>query len=126
MAEKDYHSVVESMRLTNGTVWSIPITLAVEPIIAETLTVGEQVALVGEADGVIYGLLDVQSIYEADQHNEALKVFKTNDMAHPGVQKLLSRPSTYVGGPIQVLNRPQPSKFQEFYFDPSETRKIFC
>lgn len=125
LGKDDYDSVVERMRLSDGTVWSIPITLAVEDSVAEAFTTGEQVALIGEQDGIIYGILDVQSIYTVDKKNEAVKVFKTDDEAHPGVQKLLSRPSTYVGGPIQVLNRPKPDKFEEFYFDPSETRRLF-
>ncbi|OBZ15541.1 sulfate adenylyltransferase [Bacillus sp. FJAT-27264] len=124
--EQDYHSVVQNMRLANGTVWSIPITLAVEEEVAAGLTVGEQVTLVGQEDGVIYGVLDVESLYNVDQLVEAQHVFKTTDPEHPGVSKLLARPSTYVGGPITVLNRPQPAKFGEFYFDPSETRKIFA
>lgn len=41
------------------------------------------------------------------------------------LKKLLERPATYVGGPIQVLNRPKPPKFEEFYYDPVDTRKIF-
>jgi sulfate adenylyltransferase len=126
MNEQDYNSVVENMRLADGTVWSIPITLAIEPSIASTLQAGEQVALVGEEDGVTYAILDVSSIFTVDQKNEAVKVFKTDDPEHPGVQKLLSRSATYVGGPIQLLNRPKPKKFAEFYFDPSETRRIFA
>ncbi|NOU92913.1 sulfate adenylyltransferase [Paenibacillus sp. LMG 31456] len=125
LAEQDYTSVVNNMRLADGTVWSIPITLPVEAEVADTLKLGEQVALVGEHDGVVYGILDVQSIYKVDQNNEAIKVFKTDDNEHPGVQKLLSRPNTNIGGPIQVLNRPKPEKFEEFYFDPSETRRLF-
>lgn len=125
MEEKDYHSVLENMRLSNGTVWSIPITLALDESITSTLQIGEQVALVGEQDGVIYGTLEVRSIYNVDQQQEAVKVFKTDDPEHPGVQKLLSRSSIYVGGPIQVLKRPQPEKFGEFYFDPEQTRQIF-
>jgi sulfate adenylyltransferase len=126
MNEQDYNSVVESMRLADGTVWSIPITLAIEAGIASTLQAGEQVALVGEEDGITYAILDVTSIFTVDQKNEAVKVFKTDDTEHPGVQKLLSRSATYVGGPIQLLNRPKPKKFQEFYFDPSDTRRIFA
>ncbi|MDO3680502.1 sulfate adenylyltransferase [Paenibacillus ehimensis] len=125
LGEQDYHSVVERMRLEDGTVWSIPITLAVEPQIARDLAVGQDVALVGAQDGVIYGIIEVQSIYHVDQRKEALNVFKTDDEAHPGVQKLFSRPSTYVGGPIQVLNRPKPDKFEEFYYDPAVTRRLF-
>ncbi|MFB0847024.1 sulfate adenylyltransferase [Paenibacillus oleatilyticus] len=125
LGEQDYHTVVERMRLEDGTVWSIPITLAVEPQIAHDLAIGQEVALVGAQDGVIYGIIEVQSIYHVDQRKEALNVFKTDDEAHPGVQKLFSRPSTYVGGPIQVLNRPKPDKFEEFYYDPAVTRRLF-
>ncbi|QQZ62060.1 sulfate adenylyltransferase [Paenibacillus sonchi] len=124
--EEDYHSVVKSMRLADGTVWSIPVTLSVEDEVASGLAVGDRVSLIGAEDGVIYGLLDIESIYEADQQFEAQNVFKTTDPAHPGVSKLLARASTYVGGPITVLNRPAPEKFKEFYFDPAETRQIFA
>lgn len=124
--EADYHSVVQNMRLANGTVWSIPVTLAVEEEIANGLRIGEQVRLIGQEDGVIYGLLNIESIYKVDQLIEAQHVFKTTDPDHPGVSKLLARPKTYIGGPITVLNRPEPEKFGEFYFDPAETRRIFA
>jgi sulfate adenylyltransferase len=123
--EEDYHSVVNNMRLSNGTVWSIPITLSVYAAKAAELKSGGRASLVGE-DGVTYGILDVQSIYNVDQKHEAVNVFKTDDLEHPGVKKLLERSSTYVGGEITVLNRPQPEKFQEFYFDPAETRRLFA
>ncbi|MFD0681829.1 MULTISPECIES: sulfate adenylyltransferase [unclassified Paenibacillus] len=125
LIEQDYTSIVNNMRLADGTVWSIPITLAVEEDVAESLKIGEQVALVGEHDGVVYGILDVQSIYKVDHKDEAVKVFKTDDIEHPGVQKLFSRPNINIGGPIEVLNRPKPKKFEQFYFDPSETRRLF-
>ncbi|WP_042171384.1 sulfate adenylyltransferase [Paenibacillus gorillae] len=123
--EADYHSVVDRMRLGDGTVWSIPITLAVEETKAAQLQVGTRASLVGE-NGVTYAIIDIESIYSVDHKHEAVQVFKTDDLEHPGVQKLLTRPSTYVGGAITVLNRPQPEKFGEFYFDPSETRRIFA
>jgi len=123
--EADYRSVVDNIRLADGTVWSIPITLAVEDATAAALNIGEQAALVGEDDQVIYGTIRVESIYQVDQKYEAVKVYKTDDIEHPGVQKLLSRPSTYVGGSVTVLNRPKPDKFEEFYFDPAQTRQIF-
>ncbi|TBL69221.1 sulfate adenylyltransferase [Paenibacillus thalictri] len=125
LEEADYLSVVENIRLADGTVWSIPVTLAVEEEIANALSLGQQVALVGEEDQVVYGIIDVRSVYKVDQQKEAVNVFKTDDSEHPGVQKLFSRPSTYIGGPIQLLNRPQPKKFEEYYFTPAETRQIF-
>lgn len=126
MNEQDYQSVVDRMRLADGTVWSIPITLAVDDEKAAELAVGDKAALVGVEDGVVYAVLDVESIYSVDQTAEATKVFKASDSEHPGVKKLFERPSNYVGGSIQVLNRPKPAKFGEFYFDPAETRRIFA
>jgi sulfate adenylyltransferase len=125
MNEADYRSVVEKMRLANGLVWSIPITLAVEDAKAAELSVGQRAALVGE-DGIVYGVIDIESIYKVDQKHEAINIFKTDEVEHPGVAKLYSRPSTYVGGPVTVLNRPVPEKFNEFYFTPEETRRIFA
>lgn len=125
MTEADYQSVVSSMRLANGTLWSIPITLSVTEAEASTLKQDEKAALIGE-DGVIYGVIEVASIYTVDQQKEAINVFKTDDLEHPGVQKLYERSSIYVGGDITILNRPTPEKFNEYYFDPVETRKLFA
>ncbi|MFC5468732.1 sulfate adenylyltransferase [Cohnella suwonensis] len=124
--EDDYVSVVDNMRLANGLLWSIPVTLAVTSDQAAALSVGKQAALVGESDGIVYGIIDVESIYQANKKHEAVKVFKTDDLEHPGVVKLFDRPNTYVGGSVRVLNRPVPEKFNEFYFDPAETRRIFA
>lgn len=124
--EKDYISVIENMRLANGLVWSIPITLAVTDEQAATLAVGRRAALVGETDGIVYGVIDVESIYKPNKNREAEKVFKTEDTKHPGVRKLFERPDVYVGGAVQVLNRPVPEKFNEYYFTPEETRKTFA
>ncbi len=126
MNQSDYQSVVDTMRLASGFVWSIPITLAVTNDQASTLSVGERAALVGEQDGVIYGVIDVESIYKVDQKHEARQVFKTDEIEHPGVAKLYSKPDIYVGGSVVVLNRPVPEKFNEYYFDPAETRRIFA
>lgn len=125
MKEEDYLSVVSKMRLANGTVWSIPITLAVNDQKAAELAIGDKAALVGEEDGVVYAILDVESIYTADQAAEAIQVFKASDSEHPGVKKLLERPSNYIGGSVRILNRPQPAKFSDYYYDPAETRRIF-
>lgn len=124
--EEDYRSVVKNMRLANGTVWSIPITLSVSEEDAAQIPIGETVALTGQHDGVIYGLLKVGSIYKVDQREEAVNVFKTDDPEHPGVKKLFERSPIYVGGEVTVLNRPKPERFGEFYFDPAETRRIFA
>lgn len=124
--EGDYRSVLDNMRLQDGHIWSIPVTLPVEEETARGLSVGKQAALVGKEDGVLYGTIEVTSIYRVDHREEAAKVYKTTEIDHPGVQKLYGQPDTYVGGPVRVLNRPKPGKFAEYSFDPAETRRIFA
>lgn len=126
LKESDYRSVLDRMRLADGTVWSIPVTLPVEEAVFRDLMIGEKVALTGEADGIVYAILDVEDTYRVNHNEEAVKVFKTDDIKHPGVAKLFERPSSYVGGGITVLNRPKRERFGEYYFDPSETRQAFA
>jgi sulfate adenylyltransferase len=123
LKKEDYESVVETMRLADGTVWSIPITLPVDEAKAETLTLGERVRLV--ANGTVYGVLTVEDIYTPDKEIEAIRVYQTNDREHPGVSKLFSRPSVYVGGSVIQVKHVQRTSFEEFYLDPSETRAAF-
>lgn len=125
MNEADYKSVVARMRLANDIIWSLPITLEVTDEIAKQLSIGSKAALIGDEDGELYGIIDIESIYQADVLHEAEQVYRTMDMAHPGVEKLLKRPSTYVGGKVSVLERKQPEQFAQYYFDPVETRQIF-
>lgn len=123
LTEKDYVSVVENMKLSSGHVWSIPITLPVTEEKAKTLRIGEQVKLVH--NGTVYGVLDVEDIYRPDKQNEAQKVYRTTDEAHPGVKKMLERPDVYIGGAIVLVKRPEVNQFKEFYLDPVETRAVF-
>lgn len=121
LGEKDYTNIVENMKLANGTVWSLPITLPVHD--SSTFSIGETIRLTYE--GEVYGTLEITDIFKPNQQHEALKVYKTTDEAHPGVKKLFDRGSTYLGGPIRLVKRIVRSQFADFYFDPSETRQAF-
>ncbi|MED1780333.1 sulfate adenylyltransferase [Brevibacillus fortis] len=124
MEEADYHTVVETMRLANGTVWPLPVTLAVDAFEHDDLVPGDSILLRGE-DGVDYAILRVKSCFVPDKMREAELVFRTVDLAHPGVKKLFEKPDLYVGGPVEVLQKPQPERFSDFYLTPAETRERF-
>lgn len=125
LEEADYHAVVEKMRLENGTVWPLPVTLAVDESLYGEIRPGDRVLLRGE-DGEDYAVLHVKSRYTPDRQKEALHVFRTTDEAHPGVRKLFDKPGLYLGGPVEVWRRPQPGLFGEYYLTPAQTRAIFA
>ncbi len=124
LGKRDYESVLEKMRLANGLVWSIPITLPVTEKEAIRFDVGANVALKG-TDGVIYGILQLKEKFLYDKELEANYVYGTTDDAHPGVQKIFEKGDVYLAGPIVLLNRPTHEPFEKFYMDPAETRQLF-
>ncbi|OIJ18126.1 sulfate adenylyltransferase [Anaerobacillus alkalidiazotrophicus] len=123
LGEADYERVVNEMRLADGTVWSIPITLPVTKEKADQLTIGEEVKLT--VNGTVYGVLELKEVYVPNKTEEAANVYKTTDLAHPGVAKLFARPDVYIAGPITLVKKIEADRFQEFYLDPVETREKF-
>jgi sulfate adenylyltransferase len=114
--EAAYKSVVEAMRLPDGTVWPLPITLAVKQAVA----VGERVVLADE-QGRDWAVLTVTSRYTLDAKHEARHVFGTENVAHPGVAVLLEQPTTLVGGPVEVAPLPEQG-FQSYRLTPRALR----
>jgi len=123
LRKDDYEQVVNSMRLKNGTVWSIPITLPVSKQVASKLKIGEEVKLTWENE--VYGKLVINDIYSPNKLAEAQFVYGTTDNEHPGVAKLFSRGDTYLGGEITVIKQVHRSQFSEHYLTPKETREKF-
>jgi sulfate adenylyltransferase len=123
LGQKDYESVVNSMRLASGHVWSIPITLPVSEEQVSSISIGDQVSL--NFAGTTYGVITVSDIYVPDKEKEAELVYGTSDREHPGVNKLFDRGTVYVGGNITLVKRIEREQFSTFYLDPAETRKVF-
>src|SRR5437764_264428 len=118
MGREDYESVLESMRLSTGLPWALPVCLAV--VLAPK---GDRVALADEA-GRTYGVLDVEEVYEYDKEREAQQSFRTTEVAHPGVASMYDQPDLYVAGRVTVFERVT-SPFPELALDPADTRAAF-
>ncbi|RMH87297.1 MAG: sulfate adenylyltransferase [Calditrichaeota bacterium] len=124
MTRREYTSVVEHMRLSNGLVWSLPITLAVDEETAETVQKADQVAL-RDPRGQVLALLNVEEVYTYDKQQEAQQVFRTTDEKHPGVAYVYAQGDYLVGGEITMLNRPQHENFVDYRLEPTQTREAF-
>lgn len=116
---RDYQSVLDRLRLANGTVWPLPFTLAV----AEDTEVkpGDERALADNA-GRVWGTITVTDVFTRDPLAESRAVYGTEDAAHPGVAYLLARPRTLVGGGVRVLPLGDDRPFLEYRLTPRELR----
>ena len=119
MGKADYTRVLEDMRLADGTLFPIPITL---PIAVQPDQVGKEIALRSPSNELIAVLL-VEELFEWDLTFEALQVFGTTDVRHPLVAEMASWAKLYVSGPLKVLNLPKHYDFPEFRWTPEEVRK---
>ncbi|MED1674919.1 sulfate adenylyltransferase [Pallidibacillus thermolactis] len=125
MNQKDYLRVIEEMRLADGTLWSIPITLPASKEQASQFEIGDEIGLFGE-DGKPYGVLKLVEKYTYDKNKEASLVYGTKDLAHPGVKRVYEKGDVYLAGPVYMINRLNHGSFEEFYKDPIETRQLFA
>jgi len=125
MTRGDYGSVCEKMRLADGTLWPIPITLDVTEELADKLSEGSTLAL-RDAEGVMLAALHVEDIWKPDRSEEAVSVFGTENPEHPAIAHLTNRSNpVYVGGRIEGLRPPAHYDFRELRLAPAELRAEF-
>ena len=125
LSEADYDSVVDGMRLTDGTLWPMPITLDVSEDFAAAVEVGQDIAL-RDQEGVILAILSVTDQWHPNKSREAEKVFGADDDAHPAVNYLHnSAGPVYLGGPITGIQQPVHYDFKMRRDTPNELRAYF-
>ena len=120
MNEADYLSVLEKMRLANGILFPIPITLPIDDEVK--VEVGDEVAL-RSAKFELLAVMKVTEIYNWDLDHEAKSVAGTNDTSHPLVAEMHSWGKRYISGSIKVINLPRNHDFKELRLNPAEARK---
>ncbi len=122
----DYESVLERMRLADGTVWPMPICLDVGEKFAASLAKGQRLAL-NDQEGFLLAVMTVQDVWQPDKKKEAQAVFGTDDPArHPGVRHLYEQVHDwYVGGPVEGVIPPVHYDFRDLRLTPSETHRRF-
>ena len=123
MGSKDVDSVCAAMRLADGTLWPIPVTLDVSEEVAERLEVGSRLAL-RDPEGVMLAVMNVEEIWRPDREKEAAAVFGTTDRDHPGVAHLLDRTApVYLGGSVEGIETPTHYDFRTLRESPAEVRR---
>src|SRR5437763_5748607 len=125
LGRADYESVCSSMRLADGTLWTIPVVLDLPDEVAEGLKVGSSLAL-RDPEGVMLAAIEVQEMYRPDREQEAKAVYGTDNPEHPGVAHLLQRTHpVYVAGRLEAIQLPVHYDFRRLRLTPAELRAEF-
>ncbi len=126
MNHADWQGVCDSMTLTNGLFWPIPITLSTDITAAEAIVLGSYIALLDPDDGSLLATMLVTEKYTIDKTHECSTVFGTTDPAHPGVKMVMQQGDVNLAGPLKVLSQGGfPQKYGSMFKTPKETRELF-
>jgi sulfate adenylyltransferase len=121
VGEEDFKSIVKSGRLKNGLAWTVPIVLDVDEHAATKMKDAGQVALA--TDGERFAILNAEQVYSFDRLMCAKAIYQTNDIQHPGVDKMVNRMKSHlVGGRVDVVKRIAQSPLRKYRKAPEQTR----
>ncbi len=129
MGHDDWRGCCEtySMPSRGGLFWPIPITLSAEEDYARSIAPGDEVALWDTETESLMGTMKVAEKYSINKEYECRQIFRTNDPAHPGVQKVMEQGAVNIAGPVKVLSESYyPEMFKGIYERPAESRKAFA
>jgi len=126
MNRADYEGVCHNMRLSNGTLWPMPITLDVSEEFAKKLTPWSSKIALRDPEGVMLAVLSVEDVWQPDRKAEAQSVFNSTSAAHPGADYAISKSNPwYVGGKIEELQPHAHYDFRSLRLTPAELRAEF-
>jgi sulfate adenylyltransferase len=125
-SEADYNSVLDRMRLTNGLAWAIPVVLSVTDEEAKRLGGADAVALLPAEGAEPLAVLRISAIFPRDKQREAVSVYRTDDLAHPGVAAVHEAGDLCVAGDLEVLSLPAHDDFAGYRLTPAQTRAVFA
>ncbi len=124
LGQADYNSVVDTMRLADGTLWPMPVTLDVTEAFAESVNIGDEITL-RDPEGVVIANMVISDLWTPDREREAELVFGTLDDMHPGVRALLNDNPVYLGGKLTGVTPPLHYDFAQYRLTPLEMRERF-
>jgi sulfate adenylyltransferase len=125
LSQADYNCVVENMRLADDALWPIPITLDVSQGFADSVELGQDIAL-RDQEGVILATITVTDSWLPNKAREAEMVFGSDDLAHPAVNYLHNQAgAVYLGGPVTGIQQPVHYDFRSRRNTPNELRAYF-
>lgn len=97
MNHEDFKSVVYDMKLSNGVIWTLPITLEVEDLNSYVIGSTRDLYYQNELIGNIY----IEDKFQV-QDKDLFEIYQTKDLSHPGIKKEKSKSPFKIAGKIQL------------------------
>ncbi|MBI5955207.1 MAG: bifunctional sulfate adenylyltransferase/adenylylsulfate kinase [Chloroflexi bacterium] len=121
MGKADYDRVLHEMRLADGTLFPLPITLTADP--KELPTVGEELAL-RSANFDLLAVMTLEEVYHWDAETEAALAYGSTDSKHPMVSEMARWNKVCISGPMKVVNLPKYYDFINLRQTPAQVRAM--
>ena len=123
--KENYENVLIDMRLSDGSVWPMPITLDVNSKFSKSISIGENITL-KDKEGFSIAVLEVENKWEPDLYKEAELIFGTKDVSHPGVDYLLNYSNNiYIGGKVELIDLPHHYDYKDLRLSPKNLKQKF-
>ncbi|HMX76219.1 MAG TPA: bifunctional sulfate adenylyltransferase/adenylylsulfate kinase [Anaerolineales bacterium] len=119
MGKADYDRVLKEMRLADGTLFPLPITLTADP--KELPTVGEELAL-RNANFDLIAVMTLEEVFHWDADTEAAHAYGSTDSKHPMVSEMGRWGKVCISGPMKVVNLPKYYDFVNLRHTPAQVR----
>ena len=121
VGEGDFQSIVKRGRLNNGLAWTVPIILDTDEQEARKMKDAGEIALATDSNEK-FAILHVEEVYSFDKIASAKSIYQTDDIKHPGVEKIVNMKDRLVGGKVDVIKRIERSPLRKYRMTPAETR----
>jgi sulfate adenylyltransferase len=122
VSEDDFQSIVKRGRLSNGLAWTVPIILDADEQEAHNIKDAGEIALAAADGKEKFAILHVEEVYSFDKIACAKSIYQTDDIKHPGVEKMVNMKDKLVGGRVDVIKRIEQSPLRKYRMTPAQTR----
>jgi len=122
-SEKDYNSIISSMRLVNEKLWPLPIVLNVSESFIKQIKNDSKITL-KDKEGFPLALLTIKDIWKPNLLHETESIFGTLDKSHAGVKNNLKKSPFCIGGSLKKINLPKHYDFKRYRYSPKKMKEF--
>jgi sulfate adenylyltransferase len=123
MGKEDYESVLNDMRLADGALFPIPLTLTVDK---EALPAKTEQIVLRDARNNLIAVMTIEELFSWEPNTEAELVLGTTDPRHPLVSEMIRWGDDCISGELKLINPPVYHDFVDLRHTPAQVRGMLA